>query len=124
MAAEHTCVQEAERMTVTVAIPERYVEILIPLGELEKTVDQALQRYAVEQIAARITELRQRDRDFEAKYGCDYEAFIERTARDEEFVREIEDKISKTWELDLAEWEFCHKGIEDWTQRLQTVLLE
>ena len=23
-----------------------------------------------------------------------------------------------------GEWEFCHKGIEDWTQRLQIILLE
>ena len=110
-------------MTVTVAIPERYVRTLAPLGELEKMVNLALQRYAVEQITTRITELRQRDRDFQAKYGCDYETFVERTASDEKFVWEIEVTISKTWELDLAEWEFCHKGIEDWTQRLQIILL-
>ncbi len=111
-------------MAVTVAIPERYVKILAPLGELEKTVDLALQRYAVEQIVARITELRQRDRGFQTKYGCGYEAFVEQTARDEEFVREVEATISKTWELDLVEWEFCHKGIKDWAQRLQTILLK
>ena len=111
-------------MAVTVAIPERYVETLAPLGRLEETVDLALQRYAIERITARIAELRRRDRNFQAKYGCDYEAFVERTISDEEFVREIEATISKTWELDLAEWEFCHKGIEDWAQRLQTILLE
>ncbi|MCK4316759.1 MAG: hypothetical protein KAX24_13405, partial [Anaerolineae bacterium] len=61
---------------------------------------------------------------FQAKYGCDYGVFVERTASDEEFLQEIEATISKTWELDLAEWEFCHKGIEDWTQRLQIILLE
>jgi hypothetical protein len=35
----------------------------------------------------------------------------------------VEAKISKTWELDLADWEFCHKGIEDWTKKLQAILL-
>jgi len=111
-------------MAVTVAIPERYVETLAPLGRLEETVDLALQRYAVEQIVARIAKLRQREQGFQAKYGCDYEIFVEQTASDEEFVREIETAISKTWELDLAEWEFCHKGIEDWAQRLQSIVLE
>lgn len=100
-------------MAVTVAIPERYIETLAPLGRLEETVGLALQRYAIERIAARIAELRQRDRNFQTKYGCDYETFVERTASDEEFVREIEATISKTWELDLAEWEFCHKGVRD-----------
>lgn len=111
-------------MAVTVAIPERYVETLAPLGRLEETVGLALQRYAIDRIAARIAELCQRDRNFQAKYGCDYGVFVERTASDEEFLQEIEATISKTWELDLAEWEFCHKGIEDWTQRLQIILLE
>jgi predicted NBD/HSP70 family sugar kinase len=87
-------------------------------------VDQALQRYAIDRIADRIADLRQRDRDFQTKYGCDYETCIERTSSDEEFVQEIEATISKTWELDLAEWEFCHKGIEDWTKRLETILLK
>ncbi len=100
-------------MAVTVAIPERYIETLAPLGRLEETVGLALQRYAIERIAARIAELRQRDRNFQTKYGCDYETFVERMASDEEFVREIEATISKTCELDLAECEFCHKGVRD-----------
>lgn len=111
-------------MTVKVAVSERYVEILSPLGELGEIVDSALQRYAIDRIANRIADLRRRDRGFQTKYGCDYETFIERTASDEEFVRKVEATISKTWELDLAEWEFCHKGIEDWTKRLETILLK
>lgn len=111
-------------MTVKVAVSERYVKVLAPLGELERVVNLALQRYAIVRIADRIAELRQRDQDLQAKYGCDYETFIKRTASDEEFVREVEATISKTWELDLAEWEFCHKGIEDWAQRLQIILIE
>ena len=43
---------------------------------------------------------------------------------DEEFIKSVEVKISKTWEVDLADWEFCHKGIEDWTRKLQDILLK
>jgi hypothetical protein len=110
-------------MALRILVPEQYVETLAPLGPLEETVNLALRRYAVEQIASRIVELAQRDRDFQAKYGCDYATFIERTASDEAFVQEIEATVSKTWELDLAEWEFCHEGVADWTQRLETILL-
>ncbi|HID87588.1 MAG TPA: hypothetical protein EYP55_09475 [Anaerolineae bacterium] len=111
-------------MSVTVAVQDKYVRLLKPLGDLQQAVDVALQRYAIEQIAAKIAELRKRDQAFQAKYGCDYEAFIQRTASDEQFVAHIEQAISKTWELDLAEWEFCHKGAEDWAKHLQAILLE
>ena len=46
-----------------------------------------------------------------------------RLSEDEEFVDKIESTISKTWEIDLAEWEFCYKGIEDWTGKLQNILI-
>ena len=64
-------------------------------------------------IATRL-KLQQRDTDFQAKYGMDYESFSRRTATDEAYVLEIEDTVNRLWEIDLAEWEFCHKGIEDW----------
>lgn len=111
-------------MSVTVTVPDKYARILEPLGDLQHAVDEALRRYTVEQVTAKIAELRQRDRTWQAKYGCDYETFAERMASDEAFLAHVEQTISKTWELDLAEWEFCHKGAQDWTQHLQTILLE
>jgi len=111
-------------MSVTVAVQDKYVRVLEPLGDLQGAVDVALQRYAIEQITAKIAELRQRDQAWQAKYGCDYDTFVQRIASDEGFVAHVEETISKTWELDLAEWEFCHKGVKDWTRHLQAILLE
>lgn len=111
-------------MTVQISIPDRYVKILTPLGKIEEAVETALRRYTIEQITSKISELRRRDQAFQAKYGLDYAVFVERMAVDEAFVSHIEATISKTWEADLAEWEFCHKGVEDWTQHLRNTLLE
>jgi hypothetical protein len=111
-------------MTVQVIIPNKYVEILTPFGRIEQAVETALRRYTIEQISTKISELRQRDEVFQKKYGLDYETFVQRTAVDEAFVSHIEATINKTWEADLAEWEFCHQGVEDWTQHLRNILLE
>jgi hypothetical protein len=53
----------------------------------------------------------------------DYLAFSQRIAEDEKFVNQIEATLDKMWEIDLADWEFCYKGIEDWTKKLQNILL-
>ena len=108
---------------VTVAIPDKYAETLRALGDVSAAIDLAVQRYAIEQITGKLAELRQREAGNVAKYGLDYAVFARRTATDENFVRQIETQVSKVWEVDLADWEFCYKGIQDWTQRLQTLLL-
>lgn len=107
----------------TVAIPEKYVELLSVLGDLQTAVDLALQRYTIEQITAKIAQLRQRDHGYQAKYGMGYPTFTQRIAHDEAFVHEIETTISPLWEQDFADWEFCVKGVEDWTHALQSLLL-
>jgi hypothetical protein len=107
----------------TVEIKNQYVDVLNIFGDLQTAVDLALQRYTIEQITGRLAELRQRQAMYQAKYGCGYDAFSERISSDETFVSDVETRISATWELDLADWEFCHRGIEEWTQRLQTLLL-
>ena len=107
----------------TVAIPEKYVAVLSVLGDVQTAVDLALQRYTIEQITAKIAQLRQRAQGYQAKYGMDYPTFTERVARDEAFVHQIETTINPLWELDVADWEFCAKGSEDWTRTLQTILL-
>jgi hypothetical protein len=107
----------------TIAISEKYVEVLSAFGDMQSAVDLALQRYTIEQITARIAELRRRDADYRLKYGLEYPAFARRTAEDESFVDQIERQVSKTWEIDLADWEYCHEGAKDWTRRLQTILL-
>ncbi len=107
----------------TVSVKDEYVEVFTALGDLQGTVDAALQRYAIEQISQKIAEFRQKDEGYGAKYGVSYQEFVEKTAIDPDFVSSIEQTIDKTWEIDLADWEFCHKGIEDWMQKLQHILL-
>ena len=72
-------------------------------------------------IPDQLAELRQREAGYVARYGLNYAAFAQRMATDENYVRQIETQASKLWEADLADWEFCHKGTQDWTRRLQTL---
>jgi len=109
---------------VKVAIREEYAETLKSLGDLEGGVDLAVLRYAIEQITAKVNELRKKDAFYKARYGTDYPNFIRRIAEDEAFVQQVESKVSKIWETDLADWEFCFRGIEDWTRKLQKILLK
>ncbi len=108
----------------TVTVSDKFTEILISFGDLQDSVNAALQRYTIDQLTTKINELRRKDEDFQKKYGLEYSAFAKRTSEDEDFVKNVESNISKTWEADLADWEFCHKGIEDWTKKLQDILLK
>ncbi len=108
---------------VTVSIKDEYVEVLSALGDLQAAMDLALQRYTIEQITGKIAELRQRNAQYQAKYGMDYLAFNQLVSEDEVFIINLELKVNNLWEIDLADWEFCHKGIEDWTRKLQNILL-
>lgn len=108
----------------TVTVSSKLTEILASFGDLQESVNAAVQKYTIEQITNKIAELRRTDEEFQKKYEMDYAAFAKRTGEDEEFVNEIEDNISKTWEADLADWEFCRKGVEDWTKKLQDILLK
>lgn len=108
---------------VNVAIQEKYITTLAVFGDLQQTIDQAVQRYTVEKITEKIAELQERLKNYQTHYGMDYPSFAERIATDEQFIASVEREKSKTWELDLADWEFCHKGITDWTRKLTTILL-
>lgn len=108
----------------TVTVHNKLTEILASFGDVQESVNTAVQRYAIEQITNKITELRRKDEEFQTKYGLDYSAFVKHSSENDEFVKTVETRISKTWEADLAEWEFCHRGIEDWTKKLQDILLK
>jgi len=80
------------------------------VDDLQSAVDLALQRYSIDLITSKLTELQEKDVVFQDKYGCDYPTFIRRIAEYEEFVISIEGNVSKLWEIDLADWEFCSIG--------------
>lgn len=109
---------------VSVLIRDKYVETLATLGDLQAAVDLALERYTIEQITVKISTLKKCQSSYEEKYRISFAEMNERVKYDEQFVRAVEQEISPTWEADLLEWEFCVKGIQDWTQRLQNFLLE
>jgi len=108
----------------TVTVSDKFTEILASFGDLQESVNAAVQRYTIDQITTKVNELRRKDGDFQKKYGMEYSAFAKRTSEDEEFVKNVESNVSKMWEMDLADWEFCHKGVEDWTRKLQDILLK
>ncbi|HNN12945.1 MAG TPA: hypothetical protein PKL78_05265 [Anaerolineales bacterium] len=108
----------------TVTVQNKFTEILASFGDVQESVNAAVQRYTIEQITNKITELRRKDEEFQKKYGLDYSAFAKHATEDEEFVKKVEANISKTWEADLLDWEFSHKGVEDWTKKLQDILLK
>ncbi|OBQ42086.1 MAG: hypothetical protein AN485_00110 [Anabaena sp. MDT14b] len=108
---------------VTVSIKDEYIEVLSALGDLQESMDLALKQYTLDKIAVKIAELRQRDINYQEKYQIDYSTFCQKIYEDEDFIQKIENSVDKTWEIDLADWEFCHKGVEDWIQKLQTILL-
>ncbi len=110
--------------TASAIIRNNYSEVLYSFGkDLQSAVDTALQKYLIDLITSEIAGLRKRELIFEAKFRCDYKSFSQRMAEDEEFVIDTEKKVSKLWESDMAEWEFCHKGIDDWTKKLRNILL-
>jgi len=108
----------------TVTVSDKFTEILASFGNLQDSVNAAVQRYTIDQITTKVNELRRKDEEYQKKYGLEYSAFAKRTSEDEEFVRTVEADVSKTWEADLADWEFCHKGVEDWAKKLQDILLK
>ena len=108
---------------LTIPVQEKYVNVLSAFGNIQTVIETAVRRYALEQVTTKITELRQRENAYQAKYGMDYPTFAQRTAEDEAFVTQIETTITKLWENDLVDWEFCDKGVQDWTHTLQTILL-
>ena len=108
----------------TVTVPDKFTEILASFGDLQESVNAAVQRYTIDQITTKVNELRRRGEELQKKYGMDYSAFAKRTSEDEGFVKTVESNVSKTWEADLTDWEFCHKGVEDWTKTLQDILLK
>jgi len=107
---------------VTVAIDDRYAELFNMLGGTQESADLAMQRFVVEQITSKIAELKRRDGAYAKKYGMSYASFVQ-NLDDIGFVEKVEAEITKIWEVDLIDWEFCHKGVRDWTQKLQSVLL-
>ncbi|MDM8527337.1 hypothetical protein QUF58_03925 [Anaerolineales bacterium HSG24] len=104
----------------TLTLNQKYVDILKLFGNLEETVEIAIQTYLVEQINERIETARREILVFEKKYGMTYEAFRARIGDDDAFVEQLWD-ADPIWEDDLMVWEYYGKVLTDWTRRLKNV---
>jgi hypothetical protein len=103
-----------------VRVKEEYAAILEPLQE---SVDEALRRYALEVVQARILEMEQQVQAWEERYGCSYDLFAYRTATDEEYVKQLDTSpTTQQWEGDLISWEFDVGELREWRHRLQKLL--
>ena len=106
------------------------VAVLVAIGTyilfnlVDKDLTQKSFDLSMEKMKSTFTNMGMKEEELEKKYGLEFSAFVKRTSEDEEFVKTVEANTSKTWEADLADWEFCHKGIEDWTKKLQDILLK
>lgn len=49
----------------TVTVHNKFTEILASFGDVQESVNTAVQRYAIEQITNKITELRRKDEEFQ-----------------------------------------------------------
>lgn len=107
---------------LNVQVKETYAAILQPL---EENVNEALRRYALEKVQARLLELEQQAQQWEEKYGCSYDLFAYRTATDETFVTNLDaNSETQQWEGDLLAWEFDAEELRTWRHHLQTLLTE
>ena len=57
---------------MNVPVQEKYVNVLTAFGNIQAAIDTAVRRYTLKQITAKITELRQQDKAYQAKYEMAY----------------------------------------------------
>ncbi len=107
---------------LNVQVKDTYAVILEPL---QASVDEALRRYALEKVQARLLEFERRTQTWEEKYGCSYDLFAYRTATDEVYVDSLDaNPNTQQWEGDLITWEFDTEELRKWRRYLQTLLTE
>jgi hypothetical protein len=108
----------------TVEIDDNYIKLLEPFNDLQGTVNLAVKKFIIENLTQKIIELSNQNKFFKEKYDSEYVEFCNKVSSDENYLDYIENKRGiLNWELDLTDWEFCIKGIEDWKQKLQNILI-
>ncbi len=101
-------------------VKEIYAEVY---EALQEDMDDVLRDHALKQVERRLAAARQQVAQWEAKYGCDYETFAERTATDEAYVQQLNRQVdSQMWEGDLIEWEADAEVLAEWQSHYQKLL--
>jgi hypothetical protein len=104
----------------TIAIDQKYLDILSALGNVNDRLEEAVRRYTIEQIASEITRYRHEVAHFETDYGMTYAVFCDKITAEKGFARSIE-KEHPMWEADLNAWEFYAEGLKTWLGRLERI---
>ena len=104
----------------TLTLDQKYIDILQMLGNLEDTLEEAIRRYAIQQIGERVGKLQREILTFQTKYGLPYEQFYGRITTDDEFVQNLR-KIHPTWERDFNAWEYYVEELSEWLGRLESI---
>ncbi|MFQ6058773.1 MAG: hypothetical protein ACE5MB_07855 [Anaerolineae bacterium] len=105
----------------TVVIDDRYAEALKAFGEVDTQVNEAIEHYLIDRIRDRLEFVREREREYESKYGLDYETFSRRIQLEEEYYNEV-NRANPLWEQDWLSWMYWHEEVQDWTEKLNSVL--
>ncbi len=104
----------------TLTIETKYVDVLQALGNLEESLQEAIRRYAITQIAERVGNLQREILTFQTKYQLPYEQFYARITTDEAFVVQLRNNYP-TWERDFNAWEFYIEELAEWLGRLESI---
>jgi len=102
------------------ALESKYVDVLNALGDLKETLEEAVRRYAIEQIGERIGKLQREIMTFQTKFGLPYEIFYARITTDDDFVKELRN-THPTWERDFNAWEYYIEELSEWLGRLESI---
>ena len=105
-----------------VSIKDKYGDILISLGDLDTTVDDALRRYVLERASDRMEQCKAEIARMESRYGVSFKAFRKRVVEDEAFLEQLGREHS-TWEADFNRWETYVEELERWKKRTQDILI-
>jgi len=108
----------------TVTIEDKYIETIKPFTDIQTATNIALKRYIIDLITTKLAELSSNDNNYKKKYKLDFVSFSEKTISDENYILRLEQQNGFiNWESDLIDWEFNYKGISDWKQKLQDILI-
>jgi len=106
-----------------VAVNENYLKTLQVFGDVDTLVGEAVEDYLTRRIIERIKAAREKFDGFERKYGMAYIAFSQKMDTDESFHNEINDS-NPLWEQDALAWEYWHEEIEEWSEKLNAILIK
>ena len=108
----------------TVLVDKKLCKTRENFVDIQTATNIALRRYVIDLISTKIEKLSKKNKFFKEKYNFNFENFQKKITDDEKYIFSLEkNKGFNNWEDDLIDWEFSYKGINDWKQKLQNILI-